>query len=102
EKEQFVMDDRSAQTAPEMVYGRTRLDTRGSVGEVIGCVEDCAVPQFVQIAVKLVGAGFGDVIDLGRSIPALVHGIRKRIYRHLRVRIEAEHEIGREAAIEVR
>jgi hypothetical protein len=52
--------------------------------------------------VELVGAGFGDVIDLRRSIPALVHGVRKRIDGHLRDRVQAEHEIGREAAIEVR
>ena len=45
EEEQLVMDDRSAQTSTEMVYGGARLAiARGGVGEVIGCVEDRAVP----------------------------------------------------------
>src|SRR5579864_747174 len=51
---------------------------------------------------KLVRARLRDIVDLGSAIPALVRGIRKRVDGHFRDRVEAKHEIRREAAIEIR
>ena len=78
------MNDGAAQAASEVVHHRTRLlIAGGGIEEVVGRVQDRAVPQFVEIAVKLVGAGLGDVVDLRRSIAALVHGIGERVDGHL-------------------
>ena len=62
---------------------------------------DRAVPQFVEISVKLVGAGFGDVVDLGRSVSSLIHGIGKGVDGHFGDRIQPQDEVGGEAAVQV-
>jgi hypothetical protein len=70
----------TAQTASKMVHGCPRLVIAGrGVREVVRRVQDRTIPQFVKIAVKLICAGLGDVIDLGGSIAALIHGIRKSV-----------------------
>ncbi len=50
---------------------------------------------------KLVRAGFGDVVDLRCSVSPLIHGVGKRIDRYLRYRIQTEHQIRRESAVQI-
>ena len=50
---------------------------------------------------KLIRARLGDVVDLGCSISPLIHGIGKRVDGHFGDRIQSQHEIGGEAAVEI-
>ena len=50
---------------------------------------------------KLVGAGLGDVVDLGSAVSSLIHGIGKGVDRHVRDRIQSQDEVGGEAAIQI-
>ena len=77
EKEkQLVVHDRAAEASAEMVHGRARLViSRRRIGEKIGGVEARAVPEFVEISVKLVRAGLGDVVHLRRAVAPLIHGV---------------------------
>ncbi len=53
EEEQLVVADGAAEAASEMVDGRAGLVIAGGgIGEVIGGVEQGAVPEFVEISVK--------------------------------------------------
>src|SRR5271166_2349507 len=64
-EEQLVVDDRTAQAASEVVdHGVGLLVAGRSVEEIVGRIQYRAVPQPVEIAVKLVGAGFGYVVHL--------------------------------------
>jgi len=84
EEEKPVVNNRPAKTAPEMIYRGTRLVIAGSgVGEEVGGIEARAVPEFIEIAMKLIGPGFGDVVHLRGTISSLVNGVRKRVNRHL-------------------
>src|SRR5208337_1350572 len=56
EEKQLVMNDRTAQAASEVIHVGSRLPVAGrSSREVIGRVEDGAVPQLVEVAMELVG-----------------------------------------------
>ncbi len=74
---------------------------RSGVGEIVRRIQPRTVPQLVEISVKLIRARLGDVVDLRRSVSSLIHRIGKRIDRYLGDRIQAQHEIGREAAIQI-
>src|SRR5258708_35607824 len=88
EKEKhLVLDDWPAHAASEVVYRRSRLVLSCSIREIVGCVELRAIPQLIEVPVKLVRTGLCNVVDLRRSIPPLIDGIRKRIYRPFRYRI---------------
>ena len=76
--------------------------SRSGVGEEVGGVESRSIPKFVQIPVELVRSGFGDVVDLRGSISPLVDGVGERIDRDFGDGIEAQDEIRREAAVQVR
>ncbi len=76
--------------------------SRSGIREIVGRIEPRAVPQLVEISVKLVRTRFCDVIDLRRSVPSLVHGIGKRVDRHFRYRIQSENEVCRESAVQIR
>ncbi len=80
---------------PSLVIARRRIS------EVVRRVQDRTIPELVEIAVKLIRAGFGDVVDLGRSIAALIHRIGKSVDGHFGNRIQSEHEIGGKAAVEI-
>ncbi len=71
------------------------------VGKEIRRVQLRAVPQLVQISVKLIGPGFGDVVDLRRAIPALIHRVGNRVDGHLRDGIQSQDQIGGKAAVQV-
>ena len=73
----------------------------GGVGKEIGGIEFRAVPQLVQVSVKPVGAGFRDVVDLGSAVPALIDRVGDRVDRHLRDRIQSQHQIGGKTAVQV-
>src|SRR5208337_4736660 len=95
EEEQLVADDWAAQTAAEMVYRGARLVPAGvGVGKEIGCVQPRSVPQFIEIAMKLVGAGFGDVVDLRCSVTALVNRVGGRVDGDLLNGVQPQHKIG--------
>ena len=101
-KNSLSCTNRPADAASEMVHGRARfVISRRGVREIVGRVELRAVPQLIQISVKLVGAGFRDVVDLRRSIPSLIDGIGKRVDRHFRDGIQSEHEVGRKPAVQI-
>ena len=103
EEKQLVVDNRASHTASKVVHRRARLViSRSGIREIVGRVELRAVPQLVEIPVKLVRAGLCNVVDLGRSIPSLIDGIGKRIDRHLRYRIQSEDEVCRESAVQIR
>ncbi len=103
EEKQLVVNDRAAQAAAEMVHGRARLViSRGGIREIVGRVEPRAVPQLIEISVKLVRTRFRDVVDLRRSVPPLVDRIGKRVDRHFRDRIQSENEVCREPAVQIR
>ena len=73
----------------------------GGVGKEIRGIELRAVPQFVQISVKPIGAGFRDIVDLRSAIAALIDRVGDRVDGHLRDRIQTQHQIGGKAAIQV-
>ena len=50
---------------------------------------------------KLVRARLGDIVDLRCSIPSLVHRIGKSVDGHFRNRIQSQHKVGGEAAVEI-
>ena len=50
---------------------------------------------------KPVGPGLGDVVDLGSSIPSLIHGIRKGVDGDVRDGIQPQDKVGGKAAIQV-
>ena len=50
---------------------------------------------------KVIGTGFGHIVDLRRAIASLIHRIRKRVDRHFRNRIQPQDQVGREAAVEI-
>ena len=53
EEEQLVMHDGTAQAASEVIHIGSRLAVAGRrIGEVIGRVEDRAVPQLVEVAME--------------------------------------------------
>ena len=102
EEKQLVVRDRPAHTAPKMIHGRSGLVIpRRRIGEVVRCIQQRTIPQFVEVPVKLIRAGLGDVVDLRCSIPPLIHGIGKRVDGHFRNRIQSQDEVGREAAVEI-
>jgi hypothetical protein len=72
------------------------------IREIVGGVELCAIPQLIQVPVKLVRTGLCDVVDLRRSMPPLIDGIGKRIDRHFRYRIQPEDKVRRESANSLR
>ncbi len=103
EKEQLVVEDRTAETAAEMIHRGARLViSRRGVGEIIRGVQERAIPDFVQISVELVGAGFGDVVDLRGAVSSLIHRVRKRIDGHFGNRIQAQHQICGKSAVQIR
>ena len=76
--------------------------SKSGIREIVGGVEPRAVPQLIEVPVKLVGAGLGDVIDLRRAVAPLVHGIGERVHRDFRDGVQSEHQIGRESAVQIR
>ena len=102
-EEQLVAQDRPSQAAAEMVHRGARLViARSGVGEEVGGIESRSVPQLVQVSVELIRSGFGDVVDLRRSIAALIDRVGERVHRDLGDRIETQHQIRREAAVQIR
>ena len=102
-EEQLVAPDRTSETASEVVHRGARLVVaRRGVRKEISRAELRAVPQFIQISVHLVRSGLGHVIDLRGSIAPLIHRIGDRVHGHLRDRIQAQHQVGRKAAVQVR
>src|SRR5260370_12298719 len=96
------MQNRASQTAPEVIHRGARLViSGGGVGEEVGGVESGAVPQLIEVSVKSIGTGLRDVVDLRSAVSALVDRVGDRVDRHLRNRIQSEHEIGRKSAVEV-
>src|ERR1700691_3969465 len=84
-KEQFIVENRTSNATPEMVHRRAGfVISRSGIREIVGGVELRAVPQLVQVSVKLVRSRFGNVVDLRRSVAPLIDGIGKRIDRHFR------------------
>ena len=75
--------------------------SRRRVREIVGGVEARAVPQLVEISVKLIRAGFGDVVDLRRAVPPLIHGVGKRVHGHFRDGIQSQHQIRRKSAVQI-
>ena len=102
EEKQLVAHDRPAQAAPKMIHRRSRLViSRRRIGEVIRRIQQRTIPQFIEIPVKLIRAGLGDVVDLRRSIPPLIHGIGKGVDGHFGNRIQSQDEVGGKAAVEI-
>ena len=102
EEEQLVVHDRPTHTASKMIHGRSRLVVpRRRVSKVVRCIQQRTIPQFIEISVKLIRAGLGDVVDLGCSIPSLIHGIGKSVDGHFRDRIQSQDKVGGEAAVEI-
>jgi hypothetical protein len=94
--------NRPAHTASKMIHGRSGLVIpRRRIGEVVRRIQQRTIPQFIEISVKLIRAGLGDVVDLRCSIPSLIHGIGKSVDGHFRNRIQSQHEVGGEAAVEI-
>ena len=73
----------------------------GGVGKEIGGIESGAVPQFIQVSVKSIGTGFGDVVDLRGAVAALIDRVGDGVHGHLRNRIQSKHQIGGETAVQV-
>ena len=71
------------------------------VGEVVRRIQQRAIPQFIEISVKLIRARLGDVVDLGCSIAPLIHGIGKSVDGHFRNRIQSQDEVGGKATVEI-
>ena len=71
------------------------------IGEKIGRVEARTVPEFVQIAMKPIGAGFGDVVHLRGSVSSLIDRVRERIHGYLGDGVEAQNEVGGQPAIQI-
>ena len=85
-----------------MIHGRSGLVIpRRRIGEVVRRIQQRTIPQFIEIPVKLIRAGLGDVVDLGCSIPSLIHGIGKSVDGHFRNRIQSQDEVGGKAAVEI-
>ncbi len=101
EEKQLVVKNWSAQAAAEMVHNGSRLVATCSIRVIVRRIQDRAIPNLVQVSVKLVGPGFGDIIDLGCSIPSLVHRVRERVDGHFGYLVETQNEVSREAAIEI-
>src|SRR5208337_1311465 len=57
--------------------------------------------QLVQVSVKLIGAGFRDIVNLRSAIAALIHRVGNRVDRNLRDRVQSQDQIGRKAAVQV-
>ncbi len=96
------MNYRPSQTAPEMIHRGARLVIpRRRVCEIVRCIQKRAIPKLVKIPVELVRTGFRDIVDLRRSISSLVHRVRERVDGHFRNRVQTQHEIGRQAAVEI-
>ena len=72
------------------------------IREIVGSVELRTIPQFIQIPMELVRPGLCNVVDLRRAVPPLVDGIRKRVDRRFRYRIQSENEVCRESAVQIR
>jgi len=72
------------------------------IREEIGGVELRAIPQFVEVAMKLIGAGLGDVVHLRRSVAPLIDRIRQRVHGHLGDGVQAEDQIGGKSAVQIR
>ena len=70
------------------------------VEEVVFRIEQGAVPDLVEVAVKCVGSGFGEVVDLRHGIPALIDGEGIGVDRRLLHGVEADDEVGGEADVE--
>ena len=60
-----------------------------------------SVPQLVQIPVETIAARLGHVIDLRSSVAALIDGVGEGVDGHLGDGIEAQHEVGGEAAVQI-
>ena len=101
EEEQLVVKDRTAQATAKWFTLAGLVIARSGVGEIVRGVQDCAIPEFVEIPVKLVGARFGDVVHLGGAIAALVDGVGKSVDGDFGNRVQSEHEVGGESAVEV-
>ena len=50
---------------------------------------------------KPVGSGLGNVIYLRRAVASLIDGIGKGVDRYFRDRVQSEHQICREAAVQI-
>ena len=101
-KNSLSWTDRAAEAAAEVIHGGARLVIPGGgVGKEIGGVESRAVPQLVEVSVKPVGPGLGDVVDLRSAVPALIDGVGERVDGHLRDGIQSQHQIGGKAAVQV-
>jgi len=70
------------------------------VEEVVFGAEERAVPEFVEVAVKSVGAGFGEVVHLGCAIAALINRVGVGVDSGLIDGIEAEDKVGGETDVE--
>ena len=82
-EEQLVVKYRPAQAAAEMVHVRARfVVARCGIREIVRRIQDRAVPEFVQVSVKLVRARFGDVVNLRRAVPALIDRIGQSVDGH--------------------
>ena len=96
------MNDRAAQASAEMIHRRSGLVVSWRrVREIVCRIQQRTVPQFVEIPVKSVRARFGDVVDLGSAVAALIDRIGESIHGHFRNRIQSQDEVGRKATIEV-
>ena len=85
-----------------MINGGARLViARSGIGKEIGGVESGAVPEFVEIAVKVVGARLCDVIDLRSAVATLIDRVGESIDGDFSDGVQAEDEIGREPAVEI-
>ena len=76
--------------------------TRRGIREEVRGIESRSVPELVQVSVKLIRARPGDIVDLRCAIAALIDGVREGIHRDLGNRIEAQHQIRGEAAVQIR
>jgi hypothetical protein len=70
EEEQFVALDGAAEGAAEVVVA-----VFAAGGEEVAGVEFIVAEEFEEGAVKVVGAGFGDDVDLGAAVAAVVGGV---------------------------
>ena len=105
EEEELVLADRPADADAEFVHGRARLlgDVAGRVvgmEEVVGGVQQRAVPYLVRVAVKLVRPRLGEVVDLRRAVAALIDRIGVGVHGGLLQRVQADDEIRGEPDIQ--
>ena len=105
EEEELVRADGTADADAELVHRRARLlgDVAGRVvgmEKVVGRVEQRAIPYLVRVAMKLVRARLGEVVDLRRAVAALVDRVGVGVDGGLLQRVEANDEVGGEADVQ--